>query len=316
MPHLPSLFQVFQESVVLNHKFALSLLLSVVTLSACSTGSPSTTASTAPNQPGTTEPLDPSQQPVQPVTTTASAPGQQPNQTDTTVVTQAQSDIRVERVQFAPGTTSDVIEDSIRGYETVDYRLGAQAGQYMNVSMATDNGANYFNIMAPGETEVAFFNGSIVGNQYEGALPATGDYTIRVYMMRSAARRNEVANYRLEMVISGQGGRVSTPGSNVPGDALVPGTPYNATGEIPCAISQAEPNSSCPFGVVREGNGTGFVEITTPYGNQFSVYFQNGEAVGAEGGSGSFSSTHSGDETLVYIDEERYIIPDAVIFGG
>jgi hypothetical protein len=45
------------------------------------------------------------------------------------------------------------------------------------------------------------FIGSTSGNQYEGVLPASGDYKVRVYLMRSAARRDEVANYRLEMII-------------------------------------------------------------------------------------------------------------------
>jgi hypothetical protein len=80
----------------------------------------------------------------------------------------------------------------------------------MNVSMATKHTATYFNILAPGETEVAFFNGSVNGNQYEGVLPASGDYKIRVYMMRSAARRNEKANYRLEMIVSGKPQATST----------------------------------------------------------------------------------------------------------
>ena len=116
-----------------------------------------------------------------------------------------QDEIRSERVQFERGATSATVEASIQGYETVDYVLGAREGQNANVSMATDNGANYFNILAPGETEVAFFVGSTSGNQYEGTLPATGDYKIRVYMMRSAARRNEIANYRLEVIITGDG---------------------------------------------------------------------------------------------------------------
>ncbi len=114
-------------------------------------------------------------------------------------------DIRTERVQFDRGATSAAVEASITGYETVDYVLGAKKGQYMNVSMATDNGANYFNILAPGETEVAMFSGSTGQNQYEGTLPASGDYKVRVYLMRSAARRNEVAKYRLEMIISAGG---------------------------------------------------------------------------------------------------------------
>ncbi len=114
----------------------------------------------------------------------------------------AQDDIRTERVQFERGAESATIEGSITGYESVDYLLGASAGQAMNVSMATDNGANYFNILAPGETDAAMFIGSTSGNQYEGVLPESGDYTIRVYLMRNAARRDETANYRLEMIIA------------------------------------------------------------------------------------------------------------------
>ncbi|MBV1841566.1 MULTISPECIES: hypothetical protein [Photobacterium] len=115
----------------------------------------------------------------------------------------AADDIRTERVQFKKGESSAVVEGKIKGYEIVDYVLGAKAGQSMNVSMATKHTATYFNIMAPGENEVAMFVGSTSGNQYEGTLPASGDYKIRVYMMRSAARRDEVADYRLEMIISG-----------------------------------------------------------------------------------------------------------------
>jgi hypothetical protein len=110
-------------------------------------------------------------------------------------------DIRTERVQFHRGANSATVEGSIKGYEGVDYVLGAKAGQSMNVSMATDNGANYFNIIAPGKADEAMFIGSTSGKQFEGVLPASGDYTVRVYLMRSAARRDEVANYRLEMII-------------------------------------------------------------------------------------------------------------------
>jgi hypothetical protein len=56
----------------------------------------------------------------------------------------------------------------------------------MNVSMATDNGANYFNIIEPGRSNEAMFVGSSAGNQFEGTLPASGDYKVRVYLMRSA----------------------------------------------------------------------------------------------------------------------------------
>jgi len=123
----------------------------------------------------------------------------------TIALAHAGDDIRTERVRFEQGANSAVVEGTIKGYEIVDYLLGARAGQHMNVSLATKHGATYFNILAPGENEVAMFNGSVSENQFEGTLTASGDYRIRVYMMRSAARRNEVAVYRLEMIIDGAG---------------------------------------------------------------------------------------------------------------
>jgi hypothetical protein len=122
----------------------------------------------------------------------------------------ARDEIRTERVHFKPGTSSATIKGKIKGYETVDYVLEASKGQQMNVSMATKNGATYFNILAPGENEVAMFIGSTSGNQFEGALPKSGDYKIRVYMMRNAARRDEIANYRLEMIVTGAAKKAET----------------------------------------------------------------------------------------------------------
>jgi hypothetical protein len=153
--------------------------------------------------------------------------------------------IRTERVQFAKGASSAIVEGSIKGYETVDYVVRASQGQSMNVSLATQHTATYFNLLAPGQTEVAFFNGSVSENQYEGTLPATGDYKIRVYMMRSAARRDESAKYRLEIAISGAAhGAVSH-------DAKVAGTGYHATAKIRCVAEPDKPMTSCDAGVKR-----------------------------------------------------------------
>jgi hypothetical protein len=231
-------------------------------------------------------------------------------------------DIRTERVQFAPGATSAVVEGSITGYEVVDYVLGARKGQSMNVSMATDNTGNYFNILAPGENEVAMFNGSVSENQYEGVLPESGDYKVRVYLMRSAARRDEVAKYRLEMIIgAGEGGSSKTAPATTPstGDALVPGTDYHAAGNIPCSMGGGAPTGSCPFGVKRQGGGSGMVTVTKPDGRTRTIFFENGRATGADvsqADPGKFSASKQGDMTIVRIGRERYEIPDAVVSGG
>lgn len=107
------------------------------------------------------------------------------------------------RLSFAPGANSATVEGTIIGYETIDYLLNVKAGQPMNISLATKNTATYFNLLEPGETEVAVFNGSMGDNMFEGTAAKSGDYRIRVYMMRSAARRNEKADYRLEAIVGG-----------------------------------------------------------------------------------------------------------------
>jgi hypothetical protein len=224
----------------------------------------------------------------------------------------AQRNIRTQRVEFKPGANSATVQGSIRGYQIVDYVVNARRGQTMNVSMATRHGATYFNILEPRQTEVAIFNGSVSSNQFEGRLKKSGDYRIRVYMMRSAARRNEVANYRLEMIVSGTG-------SSGGGDALVPGTNYNATGDIPCSMGRGQPTTSCRFGVVRKGNGNGTVTVTKPDGRARTVFFENGKATGydqSQADPGVFSASKQSDLNIILIGQERYEIPDAVIFGG
>lgn len=111
------------------------------------------------------------------------------------------ADIPIERVEFDPGSNAVTVEDSITGYQSVDYVVKVDAGQPMNLSMATAHTATYFNLIEPGETDAALHIGSIVGNQYEGVAEKSGDYRIRVYMMRSAARREETADYRLEIIV-------------------------------------------------------------------------------------------------------------------
>ena len=45
-------------------------------------------------------------------------------------------------------------------------------------------------------TEEALFVGSVSGERFEASLPSAGEYRIRVYLMRNAARRNATASYQ------------------------------------------------------------------------------------------------------------------------
>ncbi len=230
--------------------------------------------------------------------------------------------IRTERVHFAKGATSATVEGTLRGYETVDYVVGAAKGQSMNVSLATKHTSTYFNILAPGQSEEAFFIGSTDGNQYEGVLPATGDYRIRVYMMRSAARRNEVAKYRLEMIVTGATHTAAAPAAATaavaaPAAAKAGAAPrFDATGKVPCARHRGQPTGPCDFGVKRGGGGDATVVVTHPDGFRRTIYFVKGRAVRADDGAGAFGAQKQSDLNLVTVGDERYEIPDAAVFGG
>lgn len=103
------------------------------------------------------------------------------------------------------------------------------------------------------------------------------------------------------------------------GDALVAGTDYHATGSIPCSMGAGQPTGSCPFGVKREGNGSGMVTVTKPDGRTRTIFFSNGKATGydqSQADSGAFSASKQSDLNMIRIGNERYEIPDGVIFGG
>lgn len=228
-------------------------------------------------------------------------------------------ELRAERVTFAHGATSATVEARIRGRETVDYILRIAAGQPMNISMATDNGANYFNILEPGEHEVAIFNGSVAagGNQFEGVAARSGDYTIRVYLMRSAARRNEVANYRLEMIVS----PAAAPAEAENDTALRAGERrFDATGDLPCALVKGQPMFPCPFGVARLPGGTATVVVDWPDGRSRTLFFEKGAFLAADTSEADGNPTpkvsKEADLWMIRLGDERYEFPDAVIFGG
>ena len=117
-----------------------------------------------------------------------------------TVPMTAQDKVTTHQVHFDKGTTGTTVKGHVKGYDTINYKLGAKKGQYMRVSIESKH-AN-FNIYAPGKGmgDQALFVGE-PGIPYTGNLPANGTYTISVYLMRNEARRGTNASYALHMGI-------------------------------------------------------------------------------------------------------------------
>ncbi len=107
-----------------------------------------------------------------------------------------------ERVQFAKGTSSKAIKGTIKGDQSRLFVVNLRAGQKVSVKLVTSNASNYFNVTAPGAQQ-AMFIGSSAGNSFQDTVPSSGDYTIDLYLMRNAARRNETANFTITIGATG-----------------------------------------------------------------------------------------------------------------
>ena len=110
----------------------------------------------------------------------------------------AKDKVTTHKVHFDKGTNGTMVKGHVKGYDTVNYKLGAKAGQSMRVSIESKHAD--FNIYAPGKGlgDQAIFVGE-PGINYVGTLPENGTYTIFVYLMRNEARRGTSSPYTLHM---------------------------------------------------------------------------------------------------------------------
>jgi hypothetical protein len=220
-------------------------------------------------------------------------------------------DRRVETVQFAQGEISVAISAVLQGRNYVDYQIRGGANQTLGVTLKSKHSMNYFNVNPPG-SEMSMFVGSLSGNQFKRLLPADGVYTIRVYLMRAAARRNETARYTLTVSLQGTALKPVPPSK----DALIRGTPFHASASIACA-RQDMPMQRCDANVIRrDSGGTGTVEVVWPGGFKRNILFVKLHPMASDSRD-EMTFSRQGDVTTVSIGkEERVDIPDALIAGG
>jgi uncharacterized protein YraI len=95
-----------------------------------------------------------------------------------------------------------------------------------------------------------------------------------------------------------------------------PPSSNTASGRIPCAMSGSQPMTSCAFRVSRGRGGTASVWVALPAGGERYLDFREGKLVGSNPGL-SFRQRRTGDLNRIRIGgQERYEIPDALIYGG
>lgn len=103
------------------------------------------------------------------------------------------------RVEFEKGADHAILSGKITGRESVLYKLGARNEQFLQVIMLPEGEKADYNIYIPGRGpgDEALYTSATGGPKYLGQLYKTGDHTISVFQNRAAARRGEVAEYKL-----------------------------------------------------------------------------------------------------------------------
>lgn len=223
--------------------------------------------------------------------------------------TAAAETVHRERVHFERGATGTTIRDRIAGDDSIEYTLGAQAGQVLHVALEDRRNSVYLNVFAPGAVpgrDAALHRGEAEGNTAAIRLTATGDHVIQVFQVRAVARRGTRSDFTLRVSITG--GEAHAASSQ---DARVAGTRFHATGTVPCARAAAQPMAQCRFGVVRGGAGAAEVTIFWPDGGSRVIAFAGGRPTGA-----GLAARKDGDLFRIAIGAERFEIPEAAITGG
>jgi hypothetical protein len=112
------------------------------------------------------------------------------------------------KVAIPKGATSTQVTGKISGRNGVNYLIEAGAGQTMQLLFAPSNRSCYINVFEPDAIEAAHI-GSTAGNEFGIARTKLGTYRAQLYLMRNAARRNEVCRYRLAVELTGPAGGIS-----------------------------------------------------------------------------------------------------------
>ena len=209
------------------------------------------------------------------------------------------------------GTKTQKVRGTITGGQNFYYRISALAGQTLSVNLKAKHPQTYFNITPLG-SQAAMFIGSSSGNQSKTLIPADGDYSVQVYLMRAAARRGATSAFTLSVALDGRAIKPIAPSK----DALVAGTPFHATARVACSPPFSESVTSCFAGVIRRGfDGTATVQVRWPQGAR-NILFVKGTAVASDSAQ-KMSSTRINEATRVMLGaDEAFEIPDVLINGG
>jgi hypothetical protein len=203
--------------------------------------------------------------------------------------------------------------------ESADYTLDIAIGDTAaapggDVADGLSGGPDYWEVAVSGSLNVrdapstsakvlvAYLPGTVVRNL--GCEEAEGRRWCRI----------EAPDGALQGWVAGQFLREAAAPAGATTDALVPGTPFNATGEIACTLAGGAA-ASCPFGVIRKGGGAATVVVTLPDGTARSLEFAADGSVTSDRGA-AVTVRRDGDRIEVGDGADVFEMVDAILSGG
>ncbi len=84
----------------------------------------------------------------------------------------------------------------ITGEEFADYAISAEVGQSLSIVLEANSKNCHFNLIAPSSPS-PIYNSTITGDRYRANVRESGDYVVRVYIVRRGARKGESASYSI-----------------------------------------------------------------------------------------------------------------------
>jgi hypothetical protein len=101
-------------------------------------------------------------------------------------------------IKFSKGSSSARYNGHIQSSDVHIYKFKAHAGQKIGLDLATSHYALFLSLYdVTGDAGLA----NEADTPWSGILPTEGAYEITVALMRSAARRDEAADYKLTLVV-------------------------------------------------------------------------------------------------------------------
>ena len=169
-----------------------------------------------------------------------------------------------------------------------------------------------FNVLPPGSGGEAMAIGELLGGRYEGVLPDDGDYAVRVFLSRAAARRGETADFAISVRVSGD----PLVATSFDQDAPVQGTRYHARTSVSCKpVGSAA--RRCDAFVVRRGfEGTATVELRWAADRKRRILFVKGTPTASDSAQPMTFERDARGWRVRFGADERFEIPEELIFGG